>query len=98
MEIWLWSEFLYNNKFTLTSRQLGTNSIVIKRVDCNMPHVDASWRNLEVSHLLAYSPYETFLMLNSTEHEISTALKTKMLTRKDFFLISNSNMLYLSYS
>ena len=69
-----------------------------------MPHMDAPWRNIEVSHLLAYSPsgpdraYETFLMINSTEHEIGTALKTKMLTRKDFFLLSNSKMLYLLYS
>ena len=65
-----------------------------------MPHVDASGRNLEVSHLLAYSPSSTelinvtFLMLNSTEHDIGTALKTKMLTSKDFFLLSNSKMLY----
>ena len=46
-----------------------------------MPHIDASERNLEFFHLLAYSPsspelMKHFVMLNSTEHEIGTVLKT----------------------
>ena len=39
-----------------------------------------------------------FFMLNSTEHEISSfqlSIKTKILKNKDF-LLSNSQMLYLS--
>ena len=38
--------------------------------------------------------YKTFFMLNSTEHIISIA--HKMLKNKDFFLLSNFQMLYLS--
>ena len=48
----------------------------------NMPHVDASGRNLEVSHLLVFSPSSPELMKHSTEQEIGTALKTKILTNK----------------
>ena len=37
------------------------------------------------------------LMLNSTEHESSTAnIKTKILKDKDFTLLLNSQMLYIS--
>ena len=34
-------------------------------------------------------------MPNSTEHEISTAHKTKMLKKKDFYMLLKSQMLYL---
>ena len=70
-----------------------------KNLTNNMPHVDASGKNLEVSYLLAYSSSSPELMKNfSREHEIGTTLKTKILNCKDFFLLSNSKMLYLSYS
>ena len=43
--------------------------------------------NLRLDYLLRTSPevIKTFFMPNSTEHEISTAHKTKMLKNKDFF-------------
>ena len=37
-----------------------------------------------------------FSMLNSTEYEISSAHKNKMLKNKDSFLLSNSQLLHLS--
>ena len=38
----------------------------------------------------------TFFMLNSTEHEISTAHKSKMLKKVDFFIAFNlSDMLFI---